>query len=169
MKAHKDRLKSERLRWWRWSNKPPCCKGPCGKELASRSWAWPKGDSKEMGMLVLQPPGEKFCQWEICILWKALYIFVIFQLWTKRHIPYSPELHMMIWVSGHTSTYRESHVSPKKLSTAAHVDRMWHGLSSICRLVPSWGKTRWLQDIGHAIHFIDEGRKTPRRLAGRTQ
>lgn len=30
----------------------------------------------------------------------------------------------MMWVSGHTSTYRESHVSPKKLSTAAHVDRM---------------------------------------------
>lgn len=112
MKARKERLTSERLRWWRCSNKPPCCKGPCGKELASRSWAWPRGDSKEVGLLVLQPQGEKFCQWEIRILWKALYIFVIFQLWTKRRIPYSPELHI-IWVSGHTSTYRESHVSPK--------------------------------------------------------
>lgn len=60
------------------------------------------------------------------------------------------------------ATYCPSQNMARSSSCDQHVARRSH-------LLAHWAETRWLQGIGHTVHFIDEERRNPRPLSGRTQ
>lgn len=98
---------------------------------------------------------------------KALFLHD-FHLWTNRKIIHNTRLYLGILDFFFLLT--ELHiVYLKMLSGAAHMAGMWPRLSSIGHLMTYWGETRWLQGLGHTVHFIDEKSNSPQCLTRKTQ